>query len=163
MIERNDIAETLKMIEHDHLDIRTVTIGVSLLGCASSDGKVFADKIYDKITKTAERLVPVCNEIEKTYGIPIINKRVSVTPIAIAGASLTKSEDFVLAAKAMDRAAHAVGINFIGGYSALVQKGTTDGDKRFLRRDAPYCRQSPETERKFRLSQQEVSLQNIRS
>ena len=133
MIERNDIAETLKMIEHDHLDIRTVTIGVSLLGCASSDGKVFADKIYDKITKTAERLVPVCNEIEKTYGIPIINKRVSVTPIAIAGASLTKSEDFVLAAKAMDRAAHAVGINFIGGYSALVQKGTTDGDKRFLR------------------------------
>ena len=133
MIERNDIAETLKMIEHDHLDIRTVTIGVSLLGCASSDGKVFADKIYDKITKTAERLVPVCNEIEKTYGIPIINKRVSVTPIAIAGASLTKSEDFVLAAKAMDRAAHAVGINFIGGYSALVQTGTTDGDKRFLR------------------------------
>lgn len=133
MIERNDIAETLKMIEHDHLDIRTVTIGVSLLGCASSDGKMFADKIYDKITKTAERLVPVCNEIEKTYGIPIINKRVSVTPIAIAGASLTKSEDFVLAAKAMDRAAHAVGINFIGGYSALVQKGTTDGDKRFLR------------------------------
>ena len=98
MIERNDIAETLKMIEHDHLDIRTVTIGVSLLGCASSDGKVFADKIYDKITKTAERLVPVCNEIEKTYGIPIINKRVSVTPIAIAGASLTISEDFVLAA-----------------------------------------------------------------
>lgn len=133
MIERNDIAETLKMIEHDHLDIRTVTIGVSLLGCASSDGKIFADKIYDKITKTAERLVPVCNEIEKTYGIPIINKRVSVTPIAIAGASLAKSEDFVLAAKAMDRAAHAVGINFIGGYSALVQKGATDGDKRFLR------------------------------
>ena len=133
MIERNDIAETLKMIEHDHLDIRTVTIGVSLLGCASSDGKMFADKIYDKITKTAERLVPVCNEIEKTYGIPIINKRVSVTPIAIAGASLTKSEDFVLAANAMDRAAHAVGINFIGGYSALVQKGTTDGDKRLLR------------------------------
>ena len=133
MIERNDIAETLKMIEHDHLDIRTVTIGVSLLGCASSDGKMFAGKIYDKITKTAERLVPVCNEIEKTYGIPIINKRVSVTPIAIAGASLTKSEDFVLAAKAMDRAAHAVGINFIGGYSALVQEGATDGDKRFLR------------------------------
>ena len=95
MIKRNDIAETLKMIEHDHLDIRTVTIGVSLLDCASSDAKIFADKIYDKITRTAERLVPVCAEIEKTYGIPIINKRVSITPIAIAGASLGKSEDFV--------------------------------------------------------------------
>lgn len=132
MIERNDIAETLKMIEHDHLDIRTVTIGVSLLDCASSDAKIFADKIYDKITRTAERLVPVCAEIEKTYGIPIINKRVSITPIAIAGASLGKSEDFVLAAKALDKAAHAVGINFIGGYSALVQKGMTEGDRRFL-------------------------------
>lgn len=132
MIERNDIAETLKMIEHDHLDIRTVTIGVSLLDCASSDAKIFADKIYDKITRTAERLVPVCAEIEKTYGIPIINKRVSITPIAIAGASLGKSEDFVLAAKALDKAAHTVGINFIGGYSALVQKGMTEGDRRFL-------------------------------
>ena len=132
MIERNDIAETLKMIEHDHLDIRTVTIGVSLLDCASSDAKIFADKIYDKITRTAERLVPVCAEIEKTYGIPIINKRVSITPIAIAGASLGKSEDFVLAAKALDKAAHTVGINFIGGYSALVQKGMTEGDRRSL-------------------------------
>ena len=132
MIERNDIAETLKMIEHDHLDIRTVTIGVSLLDCASSDAKIFADKIYDKITRTAERLVPVCAEIEKTYGIRIINKRVSITPIAIAGASLGKSEDFVLAAKALDKAAHTVGINFIGGYSALVQKGMTEGDRRFL-------------------------------
>lgn len=132
MIERNDISETLKMIEHDHLDIRTVTIGASLLDCASSDAKIFADKIYDKITKTAERLVPVCAEIEKTYGIPIINKRVSVTPVAIAGAALGKSEDFVLAAKALDKAAHAVGINFIGGYSALVQKGMTEGDRRFL-------------------------------
>ncbi len=132
MIKRNDIAETLKMIEHDHLDIRTVTIGVSLLDCASSDAKIFADKIYDKITRTAERLVPVCAEIEKTYGIPIINKRVSITPIAIAGASLGKSEDFVLAAKALDKAAHTVGINFIGGYSALVQKGMTEGDRRFL-------------------------------
>lgn len=132
MIERNDIAETLKMIEHDHLDIRTVTIGVSLLDCASSDAKIFADKIYDKITRTAERLVPVCAEIEKTYGIPIINKRVSITPIAIAGASLGKSEDFVLAAKVLDKAAHTVGINFIGGYSALVQKGMTEGDRRFL-------------------------------
>ena len=132
MIKRNDIAETLKMIEHDHLDIRTVTIGVSLLDCASSDAKIFADKIYDKITRTAERLVPVCAEIEKTYGIPIINKRVSITPIAIAGASLGKSEYFVLAAKALDKAAHTVGINFIGGYSALVQKGMTEGDRRFL-------------------------------
>lgn len=128
MIETKDILETIRMIETEHLDIRTVTAGISLLDCSSDDAKVFADKIYDKVTKTAEHLVPVCKEIEKMYGIPIINKRVSITPIAIAGAPLKKSVDFVLAAKALDRAAHTLGINFIGGYSALVQKGMTEGD-----------------------------------
>lgn len=132
MIEINDILETVRMIQTEHLDIRTVTLGISLLDCASDDGKVFSQKIYDKITKTAERLVPVCTQIEKTYGIPIINKRVSVTPVAIPGAALCKSSDFVMAAKALDAAARAVGINFIGGYSALVQKGMTAGDMAFI-------------------------------
>ena len=128
MINTKDILETVTMIENDHLDIRTVTMGISLLDCASDDGKIFADRIYDKITRTAERLVPECTDIEKTYGIPIINKRVSVTPVAIAGATLKTEDDFILAAKALDRAAKTLGINFIGGYSALVQKGATRGD-----------------------------------
>lgn len=128
MINTKDIMETVTMIENDHLDIRTVTMGISLLDCASDNAKRFADNVYDKITKTAARLVTECRDIEKTYGIPIINKRVSVTPVAIAGATLKKPEDFVLAAKALDRAADTLGINFVGGYSALVQKGSTPAD-----------------------------------
>ena len=127
MLNTNDILETIRMIETQHLDIRTVTMGISLLDCASSDKKIFADKIYDKITRNAKDLVSVCNSIEKKYGIPIINKRVSVTPIAIAGGGLNE-EGFVMAAEAMERAAQTVGINFIGGFSALVQKGSTPSD-----------------------------------
>ena len=126
MINRNDILETVNMISKDHLDVRTITMGISLLDCGG-DSKTFADKIYDKITKRAEKLVAVGEEIEKEYGIPIINKRVSVTPIAIAGAGLDV-DGFVCAAKAMDRAADTLGINFIGGYSALVQKGMSNAD-----------------------------------
>ncbi len=131
MINRSDILETVNMISNDHLDIRTITMGISLLDCGGTDGKSFADKIYDKITTRASRLVAVGEEIEKEYGIPIINKRVSVTPIAIAGAGLDES-GFVLAAKAMDRAARTLGINFIGGYSALVQKGMSDADRALI-------------------------------
>lgn len=127
MLNTNDILETIRMIETQHLDIRTVTMGISLLDCASSDKKIFADRIYDKITRKAENLVSVCNDIEKKYGIPIINKRVSVTPIAIAGGGL-KEDGFVMAAEALERAAKTVGINFIGGFSALVQKGSTPSD-----------------------------------
>ncbi len=130
MLNRNDILETVNMISNDHLDIRTITMGISLLDCGGS-GAVFADKIYDKITRRAEKLVSVGEEIEKEYGIPIINKRVSVTPIAIAGAGLDV-DGFVAAAKAMDKAADTLGINFIGGYSALVQKGMTDSDKALI-------------------------------
>lgn len=130
MINIGDILETVNMISNDHLDIRTITMGISLLDCGGS-GALFADKIYDKITRRAERLVAVGEEIEKEYGIPIINKRVSVTPIAIAGAGLDV-EGFVSAAKAMDRAAETLGINFIGGYSALVQKGMTDADRALI-------------------------------
>ncbi len=127
MLNTNDILETIRMIETQHLDIRTVTMGISLLDCASDDKKVFADRIYDKITRNAKDLVSVCNSIEKKYGIPIINKRVSVTPIAIAGGGL-KEDGFVMAAEALQRAASTVGINFIGGFSALVQKGMTPSD-----------------------------------
>lgn len=131
MINVGDILETVNMISNDHLDIRTITMGISLLDCAGKGNEGFATAVYDKITKRAERLVAVGEEIEKEYGIPIINKRVSVTPIAIAGACLDE-KGFVEAAKAMDRAADTLGINFIGGYSALVQKGMTDADKRFI-------------------------------
>ena len=131
MINTGDILETINMIREENLDIRTVTMGISLLDCCSDDSKRFADLIYDKVTRSAERLVPVCLEIEKEYGIPIINKRVSVTPVSIAGGAL-KPDGFVLAAKALDRAAQTLGINFIGGFGALVQKGMTVGDRNLI-------------------------------
>lgn len=132
MLETRDILETIHMITEENLDIRTVTMGISLLDCGSEDAGRFCDRIYDKITHAAERLVPVCEEIEREYGIPIINKRVSVTPISIAGGALDEA-GFVAAAKAMQRAADALGINFIGGFGALVQKGMTVGADRLLR------------------------------
>jgi len=116
------------MILEDNLDVRTITMGISLLDCASTDLKTFNQKIYDKITKSAENLVKVGEDISKEYGIPIVNKRISVTPIALAAAS-TGATDYVSIAKAMDRAAKEVGVNFIGGYSALVHKGTTPSDQ----------------------------------
>lgn len=131
MINRSDILETVNMISNDHLDIRTITMGISLLDCGVGSKDGFAERVYDKITTRAEKLVSVGEEIEKEYGIPIINKRVSVTPVAIAGAGLGR-EDFVGVAKAMDRAAQTLGINFIGGYSALVQKGMTDADRELI-------------------------------
>lgn len=127
MLNTKDILETIQMIETDHLDIRTITMGISLLDCASSDGKVFCRRIYDKITKKAENLVKVGEEIEKQYGVPIINKRISVTPISLAGANL-KYDDFVLAAKTLDKVAATTGVDFIGGFSALVQKGSTPAE-----------------------------------
>jgi hypothetical protein len=125
------ILDTQEMFHEQKLDIRTVTMGISLLDCADSDGHVMAEKIYNKITKVAERLVPVAAEIEKEFGIPIIHKRISVTPIAmLAGAS---EEDVTLElAHALDRAGKAVGVNFIGGFSALVHKGMTKGDLRLI-------------------------------
>lgn len=116
------------MIDEENLDIRTITMGISLLDCADSDGEVAREKIYTKITTMAKDLVKVGEQIESEYGIPIINKRISVTPIAIvAGASADK--DYVAFAKTLDAAAKAVGVNFIGGFSALVQKGYTKGDQ----------------------------------
>ena len=128
MINSYDILETIRMIEKEKLDIRTITMGISLLDCISSDGRAAREKIYDKIVTKAENLVKVGEDIEKEYGIPIIHKRISVTPISlIAGASDDK--DYVEYARTLDKAADTVGVNFIGGFSALVHKGYTKGDR----------------------------------
>jgi len=124
----NNILETMKMIEEEKLDVRTITMGISLLDCIDSDGEKARTKIYDKITKSAEHLVKVGREIETEFGIPIVNKRVSITPMSIiAGASNDTS--YVKFAQTLDRAAETLGIDFLGGFSALVQKGCTKGDK----------------------------------
>lgn len=126
------ILETLQMIDEDKFDIRTVTMGISLLDCADSDGEVARQKIYDKITSRAARLVEVADGIEAELGVPIINKRISVTPISlVAGAS--SDEDYVEFAKTLDVAAKAVGVNFIGGFTALVDKGATPADEKLMR------------------------------
>ena len=126
-MEMNNILETIKMIEEDKLDIRTITMGISLIDCIDPDGERARQKIYDKITTKAANLVEVAEKIEREYGIPIINKRISVTPIAMIAAASGES-DYVAYAKTLDEAAKAVGVNFIGGFSALVQKGYAAGD-----------------------------------
>lgn len=127
MIDTHDILETITMIQDEHLDIRTVTMGISLLDCIDSDIDKACGKVYEKIVRMAAELVPVCNQIEKEYGIPIINKRISVTPIAIL-AAVCQTSNIVKFAVALENAANTVGVNFIGGYSALVQKGFAAGD-----------------------------------
>ncbi len=128
MINTREIMETIKMIDDQHLDIRTITMGISLLDCIDSDQKRCCQKIYDKITYYAKDLVKVGEDISRKYGIPIINKRISVTPIAmIAGA--TDAKDYVCFAETLNRAAIETGVNFIGGFSALVHKGFAKGDK----------------------------------
>ena len=132
MINSHDILETINMIDNENLDVRTITMGISLLDCIDSDCDKACDKIYDKICRYAGRLVQTGEDISKEYGIPIINKRISVTPIAmIAGAC--PGADPIRYAKALDRAAHTVGVNFIGGYSALVHKGFGPGDYALMR------------------------------
>ena len=131
MLSLQNIFDTIAMVDKQHLDIRTITMGISLLDCADEDMGRCCDKIYDKICSRAEKLVQTGCDIESEFGIPIVNKRISVTPIAIAGAAC-KSEDFVPLALTLDRAAKTCGVNFIGGYSALVQKGFTSGDRRLI-------------------------------
>lgn len=131
MLNAYDILETIRMIQDECLDIRTITMGISLLDCIDSDIDVACKKVYDKITNKAKDLVKVGETIEKEFGIPIINKRISVTPIAIVSAACKCSP--VPFAKAMDEAAKAVGVNLIGGYSALVQKGFSAGDVELIR------------------------------
>ena len=127
MITLDDILETNRMIKQQNLDVRTITMGISLRDCADPDLSAFCDKIYEKITRQAEHLVKIGEDIEAEYGVPIINKRISVTPIAIA-AEACKTNSYVAVAEALDRAAKTVGVNFIGGFSALVHKGFTKGD-----------------------------------
>ncbi len=131
MINTKDILETIAMIQDENLDIRTVTMGISLLDCIDSNIDVACERVYEKITRYAERLVPVCEEIETKYGIPIINKRISVTPIAMLLAACPTG-DPVKFALTLERASQTVGVNFIGGYSALVQKGFAHGDKELI-------------------------------
>ena len=130
MLNSSDILETIKMIQEENLDIRTITMGISLIDCIDSDINKACDKVYDKICRKAEKLVSTGEDIEKEYGIPIINKRISVTPIAIVSAAAKGSP--VLFAKALQKAAETTGVNFIGGYSALVQKGFSAGDKELI-------------------------------
>ena len=133
MVELNEVFETYEMVSHENLDVRTITMGISLLDCIDPDLDAMCDKIYRKITTYAENLVSVGDEIGLEYGVPVINKRVSVTPIALVGGAACKTPgDFVHIAKTLDRAAKKIGVNFIGGYSALVQKGMTPADRNLI-------------------------------
>ena len=131
MLNISDIMQTVNMIDHQHLDIRTITLGISLYDCADPDIKACARKIYDKICRKAEHLVETGCEIEREYGIPIINKRISVTPVAQVAASCTNGS-YATIGQALDSAAKSCGVNFIGGFSALVHKGFTDSDRRLI-------------------------------
>jgi len=131
MLNTADILETINMIREENLDIRTITMGISLLDCVSEDEGRLCEKIYDKITKNAKDLVRTGNEIEKQYGIPIVNKRVSVTPVSLVGGDISP-DGYLKVAHTLQRAAEQVGINFIGGFSALVQKGMTKGARNMI-------------------------------
>ncbi len=132
MLSIQEIHETQEMIDREHLDIRTVTMGISLRGCVHPDAATAADRIYSHICRQAEHLVPVCRSIEQEMGIPIVNKRISVTPVALVAES-TGASDYTVFAEALDRAAKSCGIDFIGGFSAMVQKGSTAGDRILMR------------------------------
>lgn len=131
MLNARDILETITMIQDEHLDVRTITMGISLLDCCHSDVDVMCQKVYDKITKYAKDLVKTGEDIEKEFGIPIINKRISITPAAMILASCD-NKDAVKLAKTLDAAAKTCGVNFLGGFSALVQKGFGPGDKELI-------------------------------
>ena len=134
MINIFEVNETNKMIDQENLDVRTITMGISLLDCVDSDIDVVCDKVYKKITTLAKNLVKTGEDISAEYGIPIVNKRISITPAALVGGAACKTtEDFVKLAKTLDKAAKEVGINFLGGYSALVSKGMTKADELLIR------------------------------
>lgn len=132
MITRLEILETNKMIEESNLDVRTITMGISLLDCADASIDKFNENIYEKITRSAENLVKTGDDIAKQFGVPIVNKRISVTPISIAAAGC-HTDSYVSVAKVLDRAAKTTGVNFIGGFSALIEKGSTDSDIKLVR------------------------------
>ena len=131
MLSIENILETNRMIQDNKLDVRTITMGISLLGCISEDGERMCTRIYDHITKEAEYLVKTGEDLERELGVPIINKRISVTPISLIGGA-SNLPNYVSIARALDKAAKAVGVNFIGGFSALVSKGYTEGDRKLI-------------------------------
>ena len=134
MINISEVLETNKMIEQENLDVRTITMGISLLDCADRDLKVTCDKIYNKITTLAKNLVSTGEEISREFAIPIVNKRISITPISLVGSACCKiPADYVQIAKTLDKAAKEVGVNFLGGYSAIVSKGMTKSDELLIR------------------------------
>ncbi|MBO2515711.1 MAG: hypothetical protein CW338_00345 [Clostridiales bacterium] len=129
MINTGEILQTLRMIDREKLDVRTITMGISLFNCVSDDEKRLCDKVYDRITKQAEHLVKTGQDIEREFGVPIVNKRISVTPVSLITGALSSP---IGVAKALDRAAKEVGVDFIGGYTALVPKGMTAADRRLI-------------------------------
>ena len=131
MIRPSEVLETIEMIDRENLDIRTITMGISLRDCASESAEKSCVKIYDKITRLAGNLVDTAKDIQSEFGIPIINKRISVTPIALVAES-SDAEDYTLFAQTLDRAAEETGVDFIGGFSALVHKGYTTGDHKLI-------------------------------
>ncbi|NLM52625.1 MAG: PFL family protein [Firmicutes bacterium] len=131
MLTMQEILETIKMVQEEHLDIRTITMGISIRDCAHTNPQIATQKIYDKITRLAQRLVPVGEELEREFGIPIVNKRISVSPIALV-AEASETDDYYLFAETLEKAAAEVGVNFIGGFSALVHKGLTKGDRNLI-------------------------------
>ena len=131
MLNEKEIMQTIQMIDQQHLDVRTITMGISLLSCARSDPREACTAIYDKITRYAEHLVSTGEAIEREFGIPIVNKRISVTPIALVAAA-SQTDNYTPFAVAMDKAAKTTGVNFIGGFSALVQKGMTEADRKLI-------------------------------
>lgn len=134
MLSHNEIMQTIQMIDQQHLDVRTITMGISLLDCIDADLKRLNEKIYQKIYESARDLVKTGEQISREYGIPIVNKRISVTPIALVGAASCRTpQDFVGIANTLDKVAHEVGVNFIGGYSALVSKGMTPAEEMLIR------------------------------
>ena len=130
MLNRKEIIETIEMVEKEHFDVRTITMGISLLSCVRDSAKKTATLCYDKICKKAENIVKVAEQLGSEYGVPVINKRVSITPASLLTASFCGKE--VVLAKELDRAAKTVGVDFLGGYSALVHKGMTSYEKSFI-------------------------------
>ncbi|MBQ1251323.1 MAG: DUF711 family protein, partial [Firmicutes bacterium] len=126
-----EIFETIHMVSDQNLDVRTITMGISLMDCADTDAEKAAQKIYDKICKKAENLVKTGEDISHDFGIPIVNKRISVTPISLVAAA-AETDNYVIFAKALDKAAKEVGVNFLGGFSALVHKGMTESDLKLI-------------------------------
>ena len=131
MLSHSEILSVLEMLRNEHLDLRTVTLGISLLDCISDDLKRFETNIYDRITRKAEKFVAVCDLVGEKYGIPIVNKRISITPVAVAAAPFGPGA-MVSIARTLERAADTVNVDFIGGFSALVEKGMAAGDRALI-------------------------------